>query len=154
MLAGSRIVLPCGALTATLAATKKATLVTFLNLPNVATRQRLQVHHPEAASEIDNLQRVLADASINADLLELCAAYFDVALAGQEWSPPAPLSDLEQACIDVCEQFMISVSDIREEQIALLRRHLTTDDVYNLMSAIYLIEMSKRLDLTLERVIS
>jgi len=30
---------------------------------------------------------------------------------------------------------------------------LSTDDVYNLMYAIYLIEMSKRLDLTLDRVL-
>ena len=49
---------------------------------------------------------------------------------------------------------MISVADIREEQIAALRSHLSTDDVYNLMSAIYLIEMSRRLDHTLERVLS
>ncbi len=128
--------------------------MTVLYLTNAATRQRLEIHHPEAAEEIGKLERVLAEAPLDADLLALCAAFFDAALAGEAWTAPETLSDLERACLDLCEQFMISVSDIRDEHIAPLRRHLSADEVYNLMSAIYLIEMSRRLDLTLERVLS
>ena len=124
-----------------------------LYLTNAETRRHLEAHHPEAAGEIRKLEGVISGSALDADLLALCTVYFDAALTGETWEPPDALSELERACIDVCEQFMISVADIREEQIAALRRHLSTDDVYNLMSAIYLIEMSRRLDLTLERVL-
>jgi hypothetical protein len=124
-----------------------------LFLTNAATRRHLEAHHPEAVGEIRNLEGILTVSGLDTDLLALCANYFDARLADEPWTPPNPLSELEQSCIDVCEQFMISVSDIREEHIVSLRRHLSTDEVYNLMSAIYLIEMSRRLDLTLERVL-
>ena len=125
-----------------------------MQLINIATRQRLEAFHPEAAAEIANLELVLDSSSLNPDVLTLCADYVDATLAGDPWETPASAGDLGNACLDVCEQFMISVADIREEQIRALRNHLTTDDVYNLMSAIYLIEMSRRLDHTLERVLS
>ena len=125
-----------------------------MRLINSAARQRLEALHPEAAGEIANLEQVLDDTSLDPGLLALCADYFDTTLAGNTWRSPTSLGDLESACIDVCEQFMVSVSDMREEHIEPLRRHLNADDVYNLMSAIYLIEMSRRLDLTLERVLS
>lgn len=125
-----------------------------MHLINTATRQRLEALHPEAATEIANLELVLDSSALNQDVLTLCADYVDATLAGDAWEAPASAGDLGNACLDVCEQFMISVADIREEQIRALRNHLTTDDVYNLMSAIYLIEMSRRLDHTLERVLS
>lgn len=124
-----------------------------MNLVNVETRQRLETYHPEAAAEIANLEQVLDDTALESSLLALCSDYFEAALRDSEWVRPDPLTALEAACLDVCEQFMLSVSDIRDEQIAALREHLGADDVYVLMSAIYLIEMSKRLDLTLERVL-
>ena len=124
-----------------------------MRLIKAATRQRLEAFHPEAAGEIANLERVLDDTSLDPDLLALCADYFDTTLAGHTWQSPSSMGELETACLDVCEQFSISVSDMRDEHIEPLRRHLNADDVYNLMSAIYLIEMSRRLDLTLERVL-
>ena len=117
------------------------------------TQRRLQTHHPEVAAELDKLGQVLDGTGLNAQLLALCGDYIESNLSNREWAPPKSPGALEAACLDVCEQFMISVSDMREEQIAALRRHLSTDDVYNLMYAIYLIEMSKRLDLTLDRVL-
>lgn len=128
--------------------------MTFLRLINSSTRRRLEACHPQAAGEIANLERVLDETSLDRGLLELCADYFDTTLAGHTWRAPSALGDLETACLEVCEQFRISVSDLRDEHIAPLRRHLNADDLYNLMSAIYLIEMSRRLDLTLERVLS
>ena len=125
-----------------------------MRLINIATRERLAAHHPEAATEIANLESVLDDTSLDPDLLELCANYFETTLAGNTWQSPPSLSELETACLGVCEQFTVSVSDMREEHIEPLRQHLNADDVYNFMSAVYLIEMSRRLDLTLERVLS
>ncbi|MDJ0940349.1 MAG: hypothetical protein QNJ00_11360 [Woeseiaceae bacterium] len=124
-----------------------------MNLVSEATRQRLAAHHPEAATEIGNLEAVLDGTSLDAGLLELCSRFFETSMRGDEWLPPESLTALETACLAVCEQFMVSVSGISDEQIAALNEHLNADDVYNLMSAIYLVEMSKRLDLTLEQVL-
>ena len=124
-----------------------------MNLVTPETRERLETHHPEALREIENLERVLDETTIDAGLLTLCGDYFEATIRNKEWLPPEELSDLEATCLDVCEQFTLSVADVRDEQIAALRLHLSTDDVYNLMHAIYLIEMSKRLDLTMERAL-
>ncbi len=124
-----------------------------MRLINSATRERLQAFHPEAAGEIANLEKVLDDTSLDPGLLALCADYFDTVLSGGIWQSPPSLSELETACLRVCAQFSVSVSDMRDTHIEPLRKHLNADDVYNLMSAIYLIEMSKRLDLTLAKVL-
>ena len=117
------------------------------------TQHHLQSKHPEAATELDKLRQVLEDSSLDARLLALCGDYIEATLRESKWTPPDSTSELESACLAVCEQFMSSVANISEEQIAALRQHLSTDEVYNLMYAIYLIEMSKRLDLTFERVL-
>ena len=124
-----------------------------MNLVSSETQERLAAYHPQAAVEIDKLQRVLADSSLDPGLLTLCSDYFNAELRDGTWMPPRPLSELESACLDVCEQFMVSVSDVRDDQIDGLSKHLTADELYNLMYAIYLIELSIRLDLTLERVL-
>ncbi len=125
-----------------------------MNLVTPDTRLRLRSHHPEAIREIENLERVLDETALDPALLSFCGDFFNASLRGQDWSMPANASDIEKACLDVCEQFSASVSDVRDEQIAALGAHLATDDVYNLMYAIYLIEMSRRLDITLERALS
>ncbi len=124
-----------------------------MHLINPATRRRLESLHPEVATEIANLERVLDDSSLDPNLLTLVGDYFDTALREESWTPPDSLGELEADCLAVCEQFMVSVSDLNESQMAALARHLGPDDLYNLMYAIYLIEMSKRLDLTLERTL-
>ena len=124
-----------------------------MNLVSEPLRQRLETHHPQAIAELDKLGRILDATSLDPALLTLCSDYFAAALRDQQWAPSKSLTELETACIDVCEQFMVSVSAMTDLQIAALNRHLSADDVYNLMSAIYLIEMSQRLDLTLARVL-
>ena len=124
-----------------------------MKLLNTETQRRLAECHPEAATEIDSLQRVLADSSFDQELLTLCSSFFDASLRGNTWSPPRPLSDLESASLVVCEQFMVSVADVSDKQIFDLSRHLSPDELYNFMYAIYVIEASQRLSLTLERVL-
>lgn len=124
-----------------------------MNLIRPDTQQHLQNFHPEVAAQLDNLGQVLDGTGLDAGLLQLCGDFIESNLSNKKWVPPESLPELETACLEVCDQFMTSVSGIGEEQIAALRRHLSTDDVYNLMYAIYLIEMSKRLDLTLNRVL-
>ena len=124
-----------------------------MNLISPETQQRLQIHHPEAATELENLRKVLENGGLDAGLLALCGEFIDASLRGKNWAAPGSVSELESACLALCEQFMNSVAHISEEQVAALSKHLSADDVYNLMYGIYLVEMSKRLDLTFERVL-
>ncbi len=121
-----------------------------MQLVSPETRSTLEAHHPEALGELDRLADTLDRSSLDPALLDLCQSYFATSLAGQTWSAGRDLSDLESACIKVCEQFMVSVANMSDEQVALLSRHLSADDVYNLMYAIYLFEMSERLKLVLK----
>ena len=124
-----------------------------MELITAATRERLTAMHPEVATELGRLESILDDSTLDPQLLQLVSNYFDAELGGNTFIAPENPSPLEQACLKVCEQFMISVADTNDAQIAGLSEHLSPDDVYNLMYAIYLIEMSKRLDITLERVL-
>ncbi len=125
-----------------------------MKLISPATRQTLHSHHPEAAAEIENLEHVLDEDTVDTRVIALCADFFEATLREQDWQRPPSTGEFEAACLDVCEQFAASVSAIDDNLIAPLRRHLSADDIYKLMSSIYLVEMSKRLDITLERVLS
>ena len=124
-----------------------------MQLIDTQARDTLREHHPEVATELDNLQRCLSEQALDPALLKLCSDFFEANLRNQSWSPPDSLSDLEVACLDVCEQFMVSVSNVTDQQVAALSEHLTADQLYNLMYGIYLIEASKRLELMLGRVL-
>ncbi len=124
-----------------------------MQLVNSNTRSVLQAHHPEALKELDNLAETLDSTSLDPALLQLCQSYFSSSLNGGSWSADHELSELESDCIQVCEQFMVSVSSMTDEQVAALSRHLSADELYNLMYAIYLIEMSERLNLTFKGVL-
>ena len=124
-----------------------------MHLIKPETRRHLQGSHPQVATELGNLSQILDRTALDEGLLSLCGDYFEAALRGQDWAPQKPLTEFESACLDVCAQFMLSVANVNDEHIAALSRHRSADDVYNLMCAIYLIEASKRLDLTLERML-
>ncbi|MEM7280709.1 MAG: hypothetical protein AAF438_03610 [Pseudomonadota bacterium] len=121
-----------------------------MDLVSSHTLEVLTNYHPEAARELTNLQAVLTESSLDPDLLKLCSDYFKAALRNDTWSGPEALTDLQAACLAVCEQFMVSVSATSNEQVHRLGQHLSADELYNLMYAIYLIESSQRLEMTLE----
>ena len=124
-----------------------------MQLVNPETRTTLELHHPEAVTELGRLEETLDGSSLDPALLDLCQRYFATSLAGGTWSADRDMTELESDCIRVCEQFMVSVASMTDEQVAALSRHLSADDVYNLMYAIYLIEMSERLRLVLKGVL-
>ncbi|MEM6820065.1 MAG: hypothetical protein AAF578_14875 [Pseudomonadota bacterium] len=124
-----------------------------MNLISPESRDRLARLHSEAAAELENLEHALDDVPIPVDLLRLTDHFVDVSLRGQEWQPPESMTPIEKACLDYCGQFMASVASIEDAQVAALREHLSPDQVYLYANAVYLIEMSKRLDLTLEAVL-
>ena len=121
-----------------------------MRLISDASREQLHSLHPEAAAELARLESAIDSTGLDAGLLELTSGYFDTMLREQEWQPPAALSGRDQACLAFCEQYLVSVPHIDDEHVAALRAHLSPDDVYLYSNAVYLIEMSKRLDLTME----
>ncbi|MEM9529866.1 MAG: hypothetical protein AAGA23_02985 [Pseudomonadota bacterium] len=114
---------------------------------------QLKVHHPEAGEELRRLEILLDQSSLDDGLLALCRRYFETELRHQPWDPPASPTPLEAACLEFCEQFRVSVDTMSDAQVQALLAHLSADDVYNLASAVYLLELSCRLDLTLEAVL-
>lgn len=125
-----------------------------MQLITPATRQRLSGVHPEVATELRRLESTLDDSALAPQLLQLISDFFDAEFGDRVWGPSANPTALERSTLDVCEQFMVSVADVSDAQVAALAAHMSPDELYNLMYAIYLIEMSKRLDITLERVLS
>ncbi|MFK7888820.1 MAG: hypothetical protein AB8G16_18330 [Gammaproteobacteria bacterium] len=125
-----------------------------MQLIHTQTHQHLHALHPEAATKIVDLQQILSQVSLDDKLLSLCSEYFDATLRETDWTPSGEVSALEAAVTDVCAQFRLSVADVTDRQIAALNQHLSADEVYNLMYAIYLIEGSKRLELMLEGMTS
>ena len=124
-----------------------------MQLLNSETRERLAAFHPEAGDELDRLGDVLDHSSIDPALLDLCKDFFETSLRGDTWTPSESLTELQQDLISVCEQFMVSVSDMQSAQVEALGRHMPADDLYNLMYAIYLIDGSQRLKLVLKGVL-
>ena len=124
-----------------------------MQLVNSESRATLQAHHPEALQELDRLADTLDDTGLDPALLDMCQTFFATTLRGGNWHAGRALSDLETDCLSVCEQFSVSVSSMSDEQLAALARHMSPDQLYNLMYAIYLIEMSERLHLTLKGVL-
>ena len=124
-----------------------------MQLVNSESRLTLQAHHPEALQELDRLANTLDNTGLEASLLDLCQSFFAATLRGDTWSSGRELSELESDCLAVCEQFSVSVSSMSDEQLAALARHMSPDQLYNLMYAIYLVEMSERLNLTLKGVL-
>ncbi len=124
-----------------------------MQLVNSELRTTLQAHHPEALQELDNLADTIDNAGLDPALLDGCQSFFAATLRGEDWSAGREFSDLESDCLAVCEQFSVSVSSMSDDQLAALARHVSPDQLYNLMYAIYLIEMSERLNLTLRGVL-
>lgn len=124
-----------------------------MNLVSDATRSNLAQYHPEVVSELTRLEGLLSDGDVDQSLLQLCSDYIRASLTNTQRPESESAGSLEQACLAFCDQFMVSVANVSDQQITALGEHLSTDTVYNFINAVYLIEMSHRLDLALERLV-
>jgi hypothetical protein len=114
---------------------------------------RLEVLHPSISSELNNMAGVATDV-VDPRLLALCASYIDAALCQRDWTPPANgLTAKERAFIAFTEQFTTSVSTMTDEQVDKLLEYASADEVYNFASALYVVDMTRRLDLVAGKVL-
>lgn len=117
------------------------------------TFTRLEKLQPAIATELHNIMQ-LAPKATDAQLLELCTGYIDAALRQQHWSPPErALTEKEQAFIAFTEQFTSSVGTMSDEQVQRLLQFASADEVYAFVNAIYVTDMSRRLELVVGRVL-
>ena len=121
-----------------------------MNLVTDRARERLAALHPEALARLDNLAGSIDETGLDPALLGLCAAAIDAQLRDRSFALSDSPTPKEAAALAFCEQFVVAVADVSDEQVAALRAHMGADEAYLFSNAVYLIEMSKRLDLTLE----
>jgi hypothetical protein len=86
-------------------------------------------------------------------LLSLCADYVDAILAEKSWQP-GEVTPRERAFLSFTEQFMISVSDVSDKQVHALLEFASPDEIYAFITALFTIEMSRRVELVSEVVLS
>jgi len=108
--------------------------------------------HPEGSQQLARINQLALEATDSA-LLELCADCIDSLLQDNAWLRPHPLAPREQAFIAFTEQFTTSVNTLTDAQIARLLESASEDEVYEFVNALYVVDMSRRLDLVVGRIL-
>jgi len=130
------------------------------------TNKLLRRLQPDGAAELE-LMNNAAWKSADPDLLELCRCLIVSMLEGHtpdqidhpvasgigrdklaalgDWAASDVFSPLERAALEYTEQFVISVSNMSDEQVEALRAHLGDEKTYAFAAALYVIEMTERL---------
>ncbi|WP_156507633.1 hypothetical protein [Halioglobus sp. HI00S01] len=99
---------------------------------------------PEITTQL-NQAIALGEAGVDPFILDLCRGYIDAALHCRDWRPPADAwGEKEQAVIQLTEQFVMSVSTLEAASIEALQSFFSADEVYALVHALYLMDMSLR----------
>lgn len=115
-------------------------------------RARLASLHPEGAVQLARINQLAFEATDPA-LLDLCAGYIDSLLQDQSWVPPHSLTPREQVFVAFTEQFVTSVSTLADTQVERLLEFASEDEVYGFVNALYVLDMSRRLDLVVGRLL-
>jgi alkylhydroperoxidase family enzyme len=75
-----------------------------------------------------------------------------LAALGHWWDSPR-FDSRERAYLEFTEQFVTSVRDISDEQVQALREHDDDDDVYVFVAVLYVLELTQRTTMVLDRVL-
>ena len=116
--------------------------------------QRLAALAPEPAAALHNISAMARQVADPA-LLALCADYIDAALQCRDWQPPGEtLTAKQQAFIAFTEKFVTAVSGIGNADVARLLEFATADEVYAFVHALYVADMSRRLEIVGREVLA
>ena len=114
---------------------------------------QLKTLQPEISQHLAGTM-ALAEKAADPALMALCTSYIDAALNNQNWDVDrASLTDKEQAFIAFTEQFVMAVSDMTDKQVQRLLQYASADEVYGFVNALYVRDMTRRLDLVAGRVL-
>lgn len=117
------------------------------------TLNRLEKLQPDITKQLHTITQ-LAPQTTDPELLALCQSYIDATLYLQTWTPARQLTAKEQAFIAFTEQFITSVSSMSDAQVERLLQFASADEVYAFVNALYVTDMSRRLELVTERVLA
>lgn len=115
-------------------------------------KQRLTTLHPEGTTELQHINQLALEA-VDPTLLKLCTELIDALLQDRSPTLPQTLSPRDQAFLAFTEQFVTAVSAVSDKQVAELLRFATEDEVYSFVNALYVTDMTRRLDLVAGRVL-
>jgi len=115
-------------------------------------KQRLATLHPEGTAELQRINQLALEAA-EPTLLKLCTELIDALLQDRSPTLPQTLSPRDKAFLAFTEQFVTAVSAVSDEQVAELLRFATEDEVYSFVNALYVTDMTRRLDLVAGRVL-
>ena len=123
------------------------------NMISRKSLQHIEELHAPIAKQLKTLIS-LAEDQIDPDLLRLTVACIDAGLLFKSREPGAHLlTGKEKAWAEFADQFVISVSAINDSHVEAISEGVTADEVYVLAHALYVIDMSRRLDMVLEKVL-
>ena len=87
-------------------------------------------------------------------LLDLCSGYMEAAMRCRDWHPPGEgLTERERAFLDFTEQFVTSVSTLGEDAVTRLLDFATADEVYAFVHAMYVRDMTLRMQIVGQEVL-
>lgn len=115
-------------------------------------QEQLAAMHPESTLKLTRLNQ-LSRETTDVELLDLCSSYIDTMLRDLPWQPPNPLTDREKTFLNFAEQFMMAVSAIEDQQVAALMKYASADEIYCFVNALYVVDMTLRLNLVIGRVL-
>lgn len=116
------------------------------------TLERVRELHPDGAAQLAHLNTV-ASGVTDPELLELCLTCADTMLRGAPYDLPSGLAARELSAIDFTEQFVTSVGDVSDEQVQALLEHLSPEELYGFIGALYVREMTRRVELVAAQVL-
>ncbi|HMJ34515.1 MAG TPA: hypothetical protein VK501_11410 [Baekduia sp.] len=116
------------------------------------TLERLRELHPDGAARLAHLNTV-ASGVTDPQLLALCVTCADTMLQGASYDIPSELDAREVAALEFTEQFVTSVGDVSDEQVQALLEHLSPEELYGFIGALYVREMTRRVELVAGRVL-
>ncbi len=115
--------------------------------------QRIAALHPDTGAQLSRLG-TLAQQATDPALLDLCLEMIDALLQDRSPALPPSLTERERAFLDFTEQFVVSVSTMSDTQVKKLLYYASEDEVYNFVNALYVIDMTRRLDLVAGRLLT
>jgi alkylhydroperoxidase family enzyme len=135
------------------------------------TRSLLEQLHPDGArrlARLDAAAREVADRSLlelcrlrvaqllhNAPVLRSDSSAVDPAKAESlgDWDRSPLFTPVERAHLAFTEQFVTSVGHVTREQVDALLEHAGADDVHSFVAALYVVELTQRLDMVARAVL-
>jgi hypothetical protein len=142
-------------------------------LPTFATTYPLLENlHPEGAGELARLDAAAWEVA-DAALLTLCSLRIAQLLRNEPavragwpavdarkaeslgaWDSSSLFTPAERAHLAFTEQFVTSVGDVTSEQVDALLEHGSAEDVHSFVAALYVVELTQRVDMVARAVLA